>query len=191
MKKFKNIPKFKNATLKTERLILRKTKLSDVKEIYEMHKGKDHAHLFTRIPKNYKLKDAKKFVKENIKKFGKKEYGFIIVDKKTKKSVGTCIIWIAEDDNKGIIGYFIRKEARNFGFATEATKGLLSFGFKKLKLNRININCVKGNKASHKVIRKLGAKYEGMERQACRPGDGKYKDHLLYAILAKEWKNKK
>lgn len=189
--KIQKIPKFRNISLKTERLLLRKVKPSDAKEIAEMHKGKDCAYLFTRIPNHYKLRDAKKFVKGNIEKFGKKEYGFVITDRKTKRILGTCIIWIVEDDNKGIIGYYIRKDSRNKGYVTEAAKALLNFGFLRLKLNRININHVKGNNASQKVIKKLGAKYEGMERKAAWTADGKYKNHLLYAILAKEWKNKK
>ncbi|MDP2749854.1 MAG: GNAT family N-acetyltransferase, partial [Nanoarchaeota archaeon] len=160
------------------------------KEIYEMHKGKDHAHLFTRIPKNYTIKEAKKFVRGNIKNFGNKEYGFIITDKKTKRILGSCIIWIFEKDNKGNLGYYIRNDARNKGYVTEAARALLDFGFGKLKLNRININHVKGNKASQRVIKKLGAKYEGLEREAILSGSGKYQDHLTYAILAKEWKPK-
>ena len=76
-------------------------------------------------------------------------------------------------------------ENDNFGYLEQDE------GFKKLKLHRINIDYVKGNKRSKRVIEKLGCRYECTEREGTRTANGRYKDHLLYAILAKEWRPSK
>ncbi len=181
----------KNPILKTKRLILRRQRMSDAKVMPPIFNEKTLSK-FTRIPYPYKLKNAKEFLKDATKKFGKTEYGFFITLKETKEIIGsTAIMRINKINNRAEVGYFIAKPYRKKGYATEACKAVLDFGFNKLKLHRININHLKGNKASQAVIKKMGAKYEGTEREGFLPADGKYKDHLLYAILAKEWKKKK
>jgi ribosomal-protein-alanine N-acetyltransferase len=180
-----------NITLKTERLFLRKPKMSDAKEMVGVFSDK-HSSKFTHIPYPYRLKDAKDFLKMRLPKFGKDHYEFFITLAKTKEIIGSAgFVSISKRDNRGEVGYYISPKHRKKGYATEACKAVLDFGFKKLKLHRININHIKGNKASQKVIKKMGAKYEGTEREGSKPADGKYKDTLLYAILDREWKKKK
>lgn len=181
----------KNPVLKTERLALRRQRMSDAKLLPPLYNEKALSK-FTHIPYPYKLSDAKKFLKGAAKKFGKTEYGFFIILSKTKEIIGSIALMnINKKDNRAEIGYFVTKKHRSKGYVTEATKALLDFGFKKLKLHRININHVNGNKASQRVIKKLGAKYEGREREAVLTSGKKYKDHLLYAILAREWIKKR
>ncbi len=181
----------KDQVLKTKRLVLRKQKMSDAKVMPSIYNEKALSK-FTNIPYPYKLKNAKEFLKGATKKFGKTEYGFFITLKGTKEIIGsTAIMRINELDKRAEVGYFIAKPYRKKGYATEACSAVLDFAFNNLKLHRINIDHIKGNKASQNVIKKIGAKYEGTEREGSRPADGKYKDHLLYAILGREWKKKK
>lgn len=178
----------KNPVLKTERLTLRKPRMSDAEKILYIYQEK-YLSSVTHIPYPYKLKDAKDFIKSQINNFGKTDYGFFIILDETKEIIGSLgIMNINKRDNRAEIGYVLAKKHRNNGYMTEACRELVDFGFRKLNLHRININHAKGNKASQRVIKKMGAKYEGLEREGVRAGDGKYKDHLLYAILAKEWK---
>ena len=180
----------KSIVLKTKRLTLRKPRMSDAKKILYMYQEKKLSTV-THIPYPYKLKDAVSFLKGIEKTFGKTSYNFFIVLNKTNEIVGSLgLMNINKRDNRSEVGYIIAKKHRGNGYVTEACRALLDFGFKKLKFNRININHVKGNKASRNVIKKMGAKYEGTERKGAKTADGKYKDHLLYGILAKEWKKK-
>jgi [ribosomal protein S5]-alanine N-acetyltransferase len=178
----------KNLRLETKRLILRIPELKDAKYFPNIYHDKEASKL-THVPHPYTIKDAKEFIPKRRKAFGENAYDFVIVLKETKEVIGSIgIMNINKRDNRAEIGYYLAKEHRNKGYMTEAAKTLITFGFEKVKLNRININHVKGNIKSKKVILKLKAKYEGLERKAVLTGDKKYKDHLLYGILAEDWK---
>ena len=68
------------------------------------------------------------------------------------------------------------------GYATEALKTLVQFGWEKMGLNRIEADIVKGNMASMRVLEKDGFKQEGVLRQRLRKG-GKYYDVYQYGLL--------
>jgi len=175
----------KDSVLKTKRLTLRKPRMSDAGKMLYMYQER-HLSRVTRIPYPYTLRDAKEFLK---RKTGKDSCRFFITLNETKEIIGSMeFVEISRRDNWGNAGYLIAKKHRNKGYASEACQALLDFGFNTLKLNRISINHVEGNEASKRIILKLGAKYEGMEREGIRTGDGKYRNRLLYAILAKDWK---
>lgn len=53
------------------------------------------------------------------------------------------------------LGYFVLREFRGKGVATKATKKILDFAFKKLKLDRITATTNMNNKASQKILKKL------------------------------------
>ena len=175
-----------------KKVILKNWKESDAKELTQIMQDSEISK-FTRAPASYKLKDAKKFIKE-CKEYGKKKtvVGFAIIDRKSKKIVGSLgIIGINKQCKKAEIGYLLGREHRGKGFMAEALQLALNFCFKKLEFNRIKINCSTKNKASRNVIEKTGAKFEGIERKSVVSGDGKTHDMRIYSILKQEFKGKK
>ncbi|MFC1732281.1 GNAT family N-acetyltransferase [candidate division KSB1 bacterium] len=174
--------------IKGKRIILRPRMKKDEKLFVKLANDKVLGK-FTRIPQPYTTKHFRKFTKEN-KERKKEEYFFVIADKKSDEFMGTCTLRPDKRDNLGTIGYWIGKLYRGKGYMPEACKLLINFGFNKLKLHKIVIECVKENKSSKKVIDKLGAKLEGVLREKTFVG-GKYKDSLYYSILKKEWRPSK
>ena len=85
------------------------------------------------------------------------------------------------------LGYWIGVPYWGKGYATEAAKAVVRYGFEQIKLNRIFAHHFKPNPASGKVLRKIGMKYEGCMRQHVRKWD-EFVDLELYAILREEWK---
>ncbi|MEM8523013.1 MAG: GNAT family N-acetyltransferase [Bacteroidota bacterium] len=57
------------------------------------------------------------------------------------------------------VGYRMQKEFWNNGYATEASMGLLRYGFKQLNLHKIVSSAHVGNKASRRVMEKIGMRY--------------------------------
>lgn len=75
--------------------------------------------------------------------------------------VGGCGISRIDDHPVGNLGYWVRHGALGRGIATSATSALAAWGFKHLKLHRIEIIMATHNHASSGVARGVGATYEG------------------------------
>jgi RimJ/RimL family protein N-acetyltransferase len=73
------------------------------------------------------------------------------------------------------------------GYATEAARAVVDFGFDALRLHRIWAWCVAENTASARVLEKLGMRPEGrlVEHAEVK---GRWLDTLLYGILEREWR---
>ena len=85
------------------------------------------------------------------------------------------------------IGYELSPERWGHGFATEAARAMVDFGFCELGLRRISSWCVADNAASVRVLERLGFKKEGRLRRN-EFFKGRWWDTLLYAVLADEWR---
>jgi RimJ/RimL family protein N-acetyltransferase len=110
-----------------------------------------------------------------------------IVLKADGRLIGGCRIEIrSAAHGSGDLGYVLARQAWGHGYATEATRALLGFGFERLALHRIWATCDVENRASARVLEKVGMRREGHLRQNVRR-KGEWGDSYLYAILAPEW----
>ena len=85
------------------------------------------------------------------------------------------------------LGYEIAPSHWGHGYATEAARAVLAFGFQDLRLHRVWASCVAENTASARVLEKLGMRQEGRLREN-RWMKGRWWDTLVYGILQREWK---
>lgn len=86
----------------------------------------------------------------------------------------------------GELGYAIREDRWNRGYATEAAGLLVDFGFRELGLHRITASTAPDNLASHAVLARLGFVVEGLQREHVFT-NGAWRDSTLYALLDHEW----
>ncbi len=84
------------------------------------------------------------------------------------------------------IGYEIDPAYWGHGYAPEATRAIIDFGFQELHLHRIWATCVPENSASIRVLEKVGLQYEGRIREN-RWMKNRWWDTLIYGILEHEW----
>lgn len=89
---------------------------------------------------------------------------------------------------EGEIGYLLSAAYHNHGYATEASRVLLRFGFETLKLSRISAaDIITDNVASVRVSEKLG-----MHAQPLRPASqyfhGRWWDTVTYVITKEAWR---
>ena len=108
-------------------------------------------------------------------------YSFLILDHHGRL-IGGCGINRVGDGHVGNLGYWIRSSETARGYATEAAIGLGRYGFKALKLGRIEIVMAVHNSASRKVAQRCGASYEGEMRNALLLR-GKYHNAYLYGLI--------
>jgi ribosomal-protein-alanine N-acetyltransferase len=151
--------------LETERLLFRPYELSDAPRAQKLGNDKDIAQT-TFLSYPYTLEIAENWIKghSNLIENGE-AYPFAVVLKSEQQLIGTMTIRVDKNHNKGELAYWIGKAYWGKGYATEASKKIVEFGFEELKLNRIWAPVMTKNKASGKVMQKSGLRYEGTLNQ--------------------------
>ncbi len=174
--------------LETERLILRKPRKEDWKEIYNLVDDKIIKDYF--MPYPYKEKHAKELINNAIKNFGKDFYDFTLELKSNYKIIGMVGIRKINKFNKSAnLSSWIGKEYRRKYLITEAKIELIDFAFNQLKLRKLISEVVVFNKESNKMQTKFGMKFEGTKRKVnLNPFTKKYEDMNCYSLFYDEWK---
>ena len=84
------------------------------------------------------------------------------------------------------IGYWVDEERAGEGLVPEATVTVLRFAFEELRLHRVEIAIVPRNRASRRVVEKLGLREESVAQRYLEI-DGRWEDHVRYAVTSEEW----
>lgn len=105
----------------------------------------------------------------------------------TGQLIGNCgVRRNSPDAHEGDIGYELDPRFWGKGYATEAARAVLHFGFTQLGLHRVSSWCVADNIGSAHILEKLGMRQEGRLREH-QYYKNRWWDTLLYAILYDEW----
>jgi ribosomal-protein-alanine N-acetyltransferase len=105
-----------------------------------------------------------------------------------RRLIGTCGIRMASAGaHKGDIGYELSPGHWGQGYATEAARAIVRFGFTELRLQRIWSWCIAKNVGSARVLEKAGMRLEGRLREK-EYFKGRWWGTLLYAILEQEYR---
>lgn len=111
-----------------------------------------------------------------------------VVLKQTGAVIGEVMLFLrSKQHQQGELGYVFNPIYAGQGYATEAAKALLSYGFAVLGFHRIYARCDADNHASYKLMERLGMRREAHFRQN-EIFKGKWGDELVYAVLREEWK---
>jgi len=84
------------------------------------------------------------------------------------------------------IGYWLTEKMTGKGIATAATRKMINLAFRNMEMNRVRIRCGVGNEKSSAIPRRLGFKFEGIERCGERH-NRKYIDLEVFSLLRSEW----
>lgn len=171
----------------TKNLIIREISLRDVDDMFE----------YAKIPyvgpmagwESHKAKSETKLIIQsfhNKKKFG--QIGvFAIVLKDSNKMIGTVELHSYVRLHKAELGYTIHPDFWGRGYAIEASKVLIRWGFLHLQLKRIECNTFLDNPQSIRVAEKLGFSFEGIKRNGYVLPDGQIKDLRMYGLTNLEF----
>lgn len=174
--------------METARMLIRPYRPSDADSVWLVLRRKEIYDTTYAIPRNYPRDQVDWWIQfvENARK-KRTSYEFGMFDKHTGVYLGNCgIINVQHPLRSGVISYFVNPDYWNLGYATEACSAMLAFAFNQLCLYRISGRCMTKNKASRRVMEKLGFLYEGTGRcELLKDGAFYDVDHL--AILREEW----
>jgi len=80
------------------------------------------------------------------------------------------------------------KDLWGHGYGSEAIRLAIGYGFKRLKLHRIQLIVLDFNKRAHHAYRKVGFVEEGVQRDALLVG-GRWHDVIMMGMLKRERKH--
>lgn len=171
----------------TERLNLGEIKQEDAESIYKLLSNPevikyDTFELFTNI------KQAEDMVKWFNDEFKQKRAIFWGISLKNNPDIiGFCKCEIEIPKVRADFGYDLSPEYWNMGIMTEALSAILKLAFNSIGVNRIEATVSTENKASIRVLEKLGFVKEGIlrERSYWR---GSCHDMVMLSILKKEYR---
>ena len=86
-------------------------------------------------------------------------FGIWAILNKRKILIGRCGLNLIDETSEVEIDFLLTKKFWGKGYATEATKAVLEYGFKILNLDKIIALAKIENKASRKVMEKIGMRY--------------------------------
>lgn len=175
-------------TLKTPRLTLRPFKMSDAPAIAELANDKDIATNTENLPYPYEEHMAVDWIRAHERMYVNKHMITLAITHSKKNLVmGAIGLELTESYNHAELGYWLGKPFWKQGFATEATKRMIHYGFMDLKFHRIFAVHLRQNPYSGNVLKKLGMRHEGTMREHIQKW-GKYLDTEMYGMLRDDYK---
>ncbi len=114
-------------------------------------------------------------------------YDLAVVLRAEDRLIGRCGLRIVDPEQReGMLWYILNRAYWGCGYATEAARAMVDFGFGQLRLHRIWADCDPANAASIRVLGRLGMRLEAHFRENAWIKGG-WVDSLIYAILDREW----
>lgn len=105
------------------------------------------------------------------------------------KLIGSMgFISIKKKSRRAEIGYWLAEDYEGKGIMTDCVRALVSYGFKKLQLHRIEIHCSTNNQKSFAIPERLGFKLDGILRDGAFLYDH-FENSRVYSVLESEWRH--
>lgn len=170
-------------TLETERLRLRPYREADSDELIPLINRKEVAATTLRIAHPYTEQDAGRFL---AMAQDPDKIWLAVTLRDDGRQIGGIGLRVDMEHQHAELGYWLGVSYWGHGYATEASRQMLRYGFKTLGLHRIFASHFAHNPASGRILRKIGMRYEGCQRQHLRKWN-QFVDSELYGLLRDEW----
>lgn len=138
------------------------------------------------VPYPYPEGAATEFVQRCITGESEGAYRWVAIRLDQEVVIGGLGLDVVERHRRAEVGYWFGMEHWGQGFATEAVRHIIEFGFAELKLERIQAGVFANNDASARVLEKSGMTFEGLQRKVYRKGDRQI-DSRMFSIVRAEW----
>lgn len=115
------------------------------------------------------------------------DYFFGILTKDGREVIGGCGLHTRAGAFAFEIGYWINVVYQNQGYATEVTRALVKTAFELSDIDNIQIRCDVRNKASMRVIEKVGFAVEGTLRHRMKDANDEFSDSLAAILLRDDY----
>ena len=174
--------------LRTARLVLREFEEGDGPALHAVESRPEVARYQSFAPRT--AEESRAYVagaRAAAAEDPRRTYDLAVVLPAEGRLIGRCGLGITDPAiGEGMLWYTLHPAHWGRGYATEAARGLVDFGFRELRLHRIWADCDPANIASWRVLEKLGMRREGHLRENAWI-KGEWVDSLIYAVLERDW----
>lgn len=179
-------------TITTDRLILRKFEYSDDDSMLRNWIADEKIQSMYSEPVYSTKEEVKELLDKYIGSYERPDYyRWAVIEKASGECIGQIAYFLVDSKNHfAEIEYCIGAEFQCRGYATEATKAVIAFGFDRINLHKVQICTKTINKPSRRVIEKCGFTYEGTLRDYFFM-NGEYVGRHYFSILREEYEAKK
>ena len=176
--------------LRTARLLLRSLQREDIPAIVQLAGAREISAMTALIPHPYSEQDGHEFLQRASEEFlAGRCVSFAICISPGTELCGAVGLNITAEDQCAELGYWIGVPYWGQGYATEAAAAVLAFGFETLQLNRIYAVRFAENKASGRVLEKIGLRHEGRSPQHIKKWE-RFVDLENYGLLRSDFREK-
>ncbi len=171
--------------LETQRLIMRQWCDDDIKPFAAMNQD---ARIMEFFPFVLNGEESAQMIEIFCERMQQPGFLYLpVIEKATGSFIGmvnlTPVAFEAHFTPAFEIGWRLAFDFWGKGYATEAAKGLIEYGFSELNLGEIVSFTVIGNKRSSAVMERLGMTYEGEFDHPGLPPENPLRRHALYQII--------
>lgn len=179
-------------TITTDRLILRRFEYSDDDSMLRNWIADDKIQSMYSEPVYSTKEEVKELLDKYIGSYERPDYyRWAVIEKASGECIGQIAYFLVDSKNHfAEIEYCIGAEFQCRGYATEATKAVIAFGFDRINLHKVQICTKTINQPSRRVIEKCGFTYEGTLRDYFFM-NGEYVGRHYFSILREEYEAKK
>lgn len=166
--------------LQTPRLFLREYVLDDVDDILPMFADAEVMRYIGDGKPRTRHKVAERIAR-SIDDYQRLGFGlWAVVGKETGRIIGRCGLQILPGTEEVEIGWLLERASWGKGYAIEAARATIEYGFQHLLLTHIVAVAVPQNERSIAIMNKLGMKFAANEHHYGS-------DVVKYAITREEW----
>ena len=173
-------------TLETPRLILRRLRMKDAKDIFRYASDERVARYVLWEP-HRSLSDTRAYIRY-VRQLYRNALpsSWAIELKESGAVIGTIgFMWYSSENRSAEVGYSLSAEYWNRGLMTEALSRLIASAFDDLGINRLEAQYDIRNPASGRVMEKCGMREEGILRSRIF-SKNEYVDVALCSVLASD-----
>ncbi len=172
--------------LQSKRLLLRPFAVSDAPRVQQLAGDREIAATTSLIPHPYPDGEAERWISTHPQSFANGESArFAITLRADSLLIGAIGLEIQPKHNRAEVGYWIGRNYWGQGYATEALRVVLTYGFSR-GLHRIWAEHFAHNPSSGRVMQKAGMRHEGTLRHHMVKW-GRAVDCEVYGILSHEF----
>ena len=165
----------------------RKPELKDIEQIYQYRNDKEVYKTLGGFSNGMSRENVKSWIEFQVQ--NKNDIVWVIAEKETDICIGHLGLYdIDHRVGKAEIGIAIAKEFWGKGIGTKAYECILSYGFKQLRLNRLETYNLALNSKIIKIKEKINFKTEGILRDF-QFRDGQFEDVMVMAVLKKDYES--